>query len=185
MTRAPSFSRLVPAGDTLPRRVCDHCGFIDYVNPRVVVGAVATWDERLLLCRRAIEPRAGYWTLPAGFLEQHETAREGAAREAREEAGADLEVGALLGLFDLPRIAQLHLFYRARLRSPEIAAGEESLEVALVGWDEIPWTELAFPTVQWALWAFHETRALDVFAPRTTPPGDRGDFPRGWRGQAP
>jgi ADP-ribose pyrophosphatase YjhB (NUDIX family) len=181
----PAFSKQVPQGDTRPRRVCDHCGFIDYVNPRVVVGVVATWDERLLFCRRAIEPRSGFWTLPAGFLEQHETAAEGAAREAREEAGAELEVGPLLGLFDIPRIAQLHLFYRARLISPDVRAGEESLDVALLTWDEVPWTELAFPTVQWALWAWRETHGQDVFTPRATPPGDRGDFPRDWHGRAP
>ncbi len=182
----PTFRRQVPEGDTRPRRVCDHCGFVDYVNPRVVVGAVATADDgRLLLCRRAIEPRVGFWTVPAGFLEQYETAAEGAAREAREEAGADLEIGPLLGLFDIPRIAQLHLFYRARLRAPEVAAGEESLEVALVPWDEIPWSELAFPTVQWALWAFHETRGQAVFAPRTAPAGEPADFPRDWHGRAP
>lgn len=182
----PTFRRQVPVGDTRPRRVCEHCGFVDYVNPRVVVGAVATSDDgRLLLCRRAIEPRVGFWTVPAGFLEQHETAANGAAREAREEAGAELEIGPLLGLFDIPRIAQLHLFYRARLRTPAITAGEESLEVALVAWDAIPWRELAFPTVQWALWAFHQTRGQDVFAPRTTPPGNAGDFPSDWQGHAP
>jgi ADP-ribose pyrophosphatase YjhB (NUDIX family) len=165
--------------------VCDHCGFVDYVNPRLVVGTVATWGERLLVCRRAIEPRAGFWTVPAGFLEQGETTEEGAAREALEEAGAEVEIGPLLGLYNVPRIGQVHLFYRGRLRSPRVSAGEESLEVALVTWDEVPWEELAFPSVLWALLAFDETRGLEVFAPRLAPPGDRGDFPRGWRGQRP
>jgi ADP-ribose pyrophosphatase YjhB (NUDIX family) len=181
----PSFSHQVPQGDTRPRRVCDHCGFVDYVNPRLVVGTVATWGERLLVCRRAIEPRAGYWTVPAGFLEQGESTEEGAAREALEEAGAEVEIGPLLGLYNVPRIGQVHLFYRGRLRSPQVSVGEESLEVALVTWDELPWEELAFPSVQWALEAFHATRGLDAFAPRTAPPGDRGDFPRGWRGRRP
>jgi ADP-ribose pyrophosphatase YjhB (NUDIX family) len=181
----PAFSRRLPPGDSLPRRVCDHCGFIDYVNPRLVVGAVATWGERLLLCRRAIEPRRGYWTVPAGFLEQGETCAQGAAREAREEAGADLAVGALLGLYDVARIGQVHLFYRATLRNAHIQAGAESLEVALMTWDELPWSELAFPTVQWALHAFDAVRGQEVFAPHGNPAGERGEFPLDWHGRPP
>ncbi len=181
----PAFRQRVPPGDHLPRRVCEHCGFVDYVNPRVVVGAVATWGERLLLCRRAIEPRRGYWTVPAGFLEQGETCEEGAAREAHEEAGAALDIGPLLALYSVARIGQVHLFYRAWLRTPDVHPGLESLEVALVAWDQVPWAELAFPSVEWALHAFHDVRGQSTFAPRGNPAGDRGDFPVGWHGQAP
>jgi len=173
----PSFSRVVPEGDNRPRQVCDHCGFIDYVNPRVVVGAVCTWQDRVLLCRRSIEPRSGYWTIPAGFMEEGETTEDGAAREAHEEALADIEVEALLGVYNIPRISQVHLFYRARLRSPDVAAGEETHEVRLFAWEDVPWDELAFPSVRWALRAFDEVRGLDSFAPRSNPPGDRGELP--------
>lgn len=172
----PSFSLRVPEGDSRPRRVCDACGFVDYVNPRVVVGAVCAWESRLLLCRRAIDPRKGRWTIPAGFMEENETVEEGARREAMEEARADIELQGLLGLYSIPRISQVHLFFRARLRSPEVTAGEESLEVRLVPWEAIPWEELAFPTVHWALRHYQEVEGLAVFAPRGNPPGDGGDF---------
>jgi ADP-ribose pyrophosphatase YjhB (NUDIX family) len=174
----PAFSRRVPGGDSRERQVCDHCGFVDYVNPRIVVGAVCTWEERILLCRRSIEPRRGFWTLPAGFLEEGETVEEGVAREAREEAGADLELDGLLGLYSVPKVSQVQLFYRARLRSPEVFVGEETLEVRLALWDEIPWDELAFPTVRWALGDFHRVRGLETFAPFGNPPGERGEMER-------
>ena len=186
MVRAvPSFTDKTPDGDNRPRRVCDHCGFIDYANPRLVVGVVATWEDRILLCRRAIEPRKGYWTLPAGFLEERETTEEGAAREAWEEAHAELEVGPLLGLYNVARIGQVHLFYRAQLRSADVRPGDESLAVALLLWDEIPWEQLAFPTVYWALRAHDELKDTPVFTPRSNPPGDRGEFPGGWKGRRP
>jgi ADP-ribose pyrophosphatase YjhB (NUDIX family) len=169
---APSFSRRVPEGDNRPRLVCDHCGFVDYVNPRIVVGAVCSWEDRILLCRRAIEPRKGFWTLPAGFLEEREGTEEGAAREAREEALAEIEIDALLAVYDVPRISQVHIFYRARLRSPEVGVGEESAEVGLFGWPDIPWDEIAFPSVHWALQAFEEVRGKTVFAPRRRPDAD-------------
>lgn len=170
---APSFSRKVPEGDTRPRLVCDHCGFVDYVNPRIVVGAVCTWEDRILLCRRAIEPRQGFWTLPAGFLEEREGTEAGAAREAREEARAEIEIDALLAVYDVPRISQVHIFFRARLRSPEVRAGEESAEVGLFRWEDIPWDDLAFPSVRWALDAFYEVRGLSAFAPRRSPAAGR------------
>ena len=122
----PSFSRRVPPGDNRVRRICDHCGFVDYVNPRVVVGAVCTWDDEVLLCLRDIEPRLGFWTIPAGFMEEGETTEEGAAREAREEALADIEVGALLGIYNIPRISQIHLFYRARPNGANSLTGRVS-----------------------------------------------------------
>jgi ADP-ribose pyrophosphatase YjhB (NUDIX family) len=163
----PSFTRRLPLGDSHERRVCDHCGFVDYENPRIVTGAVCQWEDRILLCRRAIEPRAGWWTLPAGFLESGESAEQGAAREALEEAGADIEVGTLLGAFSVPHISQVHLFYAARLRSPELRAGVESSEVRLVAWNEVPWDDLAFPSVRWALLAYRELAGREGSRPRS------------------
>jgi len=171
---SPSFSRRVPEGDHRERAVCEHCGFVEYVNPRIVVGAVCTWEERILLCRRSIEPRRGFWTLPAGFLEEGETLEEGVLREAREEAGAELELGGLLALYSVPRVSQVQLFFRARLLSADVYAGEETLEVRLASWDDIPWSQLAFPTVRWALQHDHDARGLEIFAPFGNPPGQRG-----------
>jgi ADP-ribose pyrophosphatase YjhB (NUDIX family) len=161
----PSFSTRVPEGDSLPRQVCDHCGFVHYVNPRLVVGCVVEHEQRLLLCRRAIEPRRGYWTVPAGFMEERESTAAGAAREVFEEARARVEVGPLLALYNVPRISQVHLFYRARLREPGFGAGEETLETRLFLWDEVPWAELAFPSVRFALRAWAATRGQDGFTP--------------------
>jgi ADP-ribose pyrophosphatase YjhB (NUDIX family) len=124
--------------------------------------------------KRAIEPRKGYWTLPAGFLEEHETPEEGARREAKEEAQADIILEALLAVYSVRRISQVQLMYRAHLEKPEFSAGPESEEVALVAWEDIPWTELAFPSVQWALHHYKETRNQRVFAPFVNPPGETG-----------
>ena len=173
MSLVPSFSRRVPAGDSRERLVCDGCGHVDYVNPKIVVGVVATWEDRLLLCKRAIEPRLGYWTVPAGFMEERESVEEGAAREAFEEAGADLEIGPLLGVWSVPRISQVHVMFVARLRFAHIEAGEESQEVRLVAWNEIPWDELAFPSVTGALRHFEKVRGQAVFTPFVGPLGDR------------
>lgn len=151
MAGTPFFSERVPAGDSRPRQVCDACGWIHYENPKVVVGAVATWEGRVLLCRRSIEPRAGSWTLPAGFLEQGESLEEGARREAREEACTELAIEQLLGIYDIPRISQVQVVFLAHLVTPAYAAGEESAEVALFDPDDIPWSELAFPANHWAL----------------------------------
>jgi ADP-ribose pyrophosphatase YjhB (NUDIX family) len=165
-----SFSIKMPPGEDRERRVCDGCGFIDYVNPRIVAGVVAHREGKILLCRRAIEPRMGFWTLPAGFMELGESVEEGAAREAREEACAELELETLLGLYSIPRIGQVQIFFRARLIN-DPAPGPESLEVGLFGWDEIPWPELAFPTVKWALDHYRETEGRDGFPPFGNPPG--------------
>lgn len=169
---SPSFRTQVPAGDDKERSVCTRCGYIDYRNPRVVVGSVATDDQgRLLLCKRAIEPRRGYWTLPAGFLETGESAEEGARREAREEAGAVLEIDRLLAIYSIERISQIQLMYRARLANPEtIAAGPESEAIRLVTFDEIPWADLAFPSVNWALRQWKEVRGRADFAVFQDPP---------------
>ena len=167
---AVSFRNEVPSGEDRERRVCQTCGFIDYVNPRIVTGVVAHHEGRILLCRRAIEPRKGFWTLPAGFMEVGESVEEGARREAREEAGAELELEGLLAVYSIPRISQVQVFYRARLlNTPE--PGPESLEVMLAGWDEIPWKELAFPSVRWALDHYRETRDQATFVPFANPPG--------------
>jgi ADP-ribose pyrophosphatase YjhB (NUDIX family) len=141
----------VPDGDDRPRHVCPACGTIHYHNPKIVVGSVCTLGERLLLCRRAIEPRKGFWTIPAGYLELGESAEAGALREAWEEARARIELEGLMAVYSVERIGQVQLLYRARLLHEDVAAGPESLEVLLATWDEIPWDELAFPTVRWIL----------------------------------
>jgi ADP-ribose pyrophosphatase YjhB (NUDIX family) len=140
-----------PEGDLLDRHVCIACGEIHYQNPKVVVGAVCSWQDKVLLCRRAIEPRAGFWTIPAGYLEIGESTEQGAAREAWEEARARIAIDGLLAVYNVIRIGQVQLHYRARLVSPEVAAGPETRELDLFAWDAIPWAELAFPTVHWVL----------------------------------
>ncbi|WP_340116090.1 NUDIX hydrolase [Pelagibius sp. 7325] len=168
------FERKVPAGDDRTRLVCRDCGFVNYENPKIVVGSVATWQDRILLCRRAIEPRRGFWTLPAGYLELHEEAAAGARREAWEEARARLEIDQLLAVYSIPRISQIQLIYRAGLITPEVAAGPETLELDLFTWDAIPWDQLAFPSVHWALKDHRAVRGQAVFAPRGNPPGEDG-----------
>lgn len=164
------FQKKFPDGDCRERFICGDCGWIHYTNPKVIVGAIVTWEDRLLLCRRAIEPRIGFWTMPAGFMEEGETAEEGAAREAVEEANAKIETDALLAVYSVPRISQVHLIYRARLLDPDVSPGPESTDVRLVTWDEIPWNDLAFPTVYWSLDHFRQVQGIDHFPPFTTPP---------------
>ncbi|MEX6505109.1 NUDIX domain-containing protein [Jiella sp. M17.18] len=159
----PSFSLRTPDDDSLPRKVCDTCGFVAYENPKIVVGSVVRHQGGVLLCRRAIEPRAGFWTIPAGYLELNETPEEGARREAREEANAVLAIDRLLAVYSVPRISQVQLIYRATLAEPTFSAGPESLDVSVFGWDEIPWDDLAFPSVHWAL--NHERQAAGGAAP--------------------
>jgi ADP-ribose pyrophosphatase YjhB (NUDIX family) len=163
------FERRIPEGDTTERYVCGRCGHIHYTNPKIVVGSVVSHGDLILLCRRAIEPRKGLWTLPAGFLEEHESPEEGARREAREEACAEIILEALLAVYTVPHISQVQLMYRARLAKAEFAAGPESLEVKLFDWNEIPWDELAFPSVRWALGHYRDSRHLCVFAPFVNP----------------
>ncbi len=166
----PNFAQSIPEGEDRLRDVCGTCGFINYVNPKIVVGAVITWEDRILIAKRAIAPRIGFWTLPAGFMEERETAEEGAMREAMEEACAKIEIDGLLGCYSVPRISQVQLMYRARLVDPAIAPGPESTDVKLVTWDEIPWNELAFPSVVWALNDFAAWKA-GAAAPFTNPEG--------------
>lgn len=167
----PHFERRVPEGDTIERYVCGQCGHVHYANPKIVIGSVVVHERNILLCRRAIEPRKNYWTLPAGFLEEHETPEEGARREAREEAMCDIVLDGLLAVYSVPHISQVQLMYRARLATPAFAPGPESLETKLFAWDDIPWNELAFPSVHWALGHYREAEGKTEFAPFTNPPG--------------
>jgi ADP-ribose pyrophosphatase YjhB (NUDIX family) len=154
----------VPPGDTLPRFVCDECGEIHYQNPKLVVGTVPEHGGRILLCRRAIEPRYGYWTLPAGFMENAESVGQAALRETLEEAGAAVELGAPFTMISVPRVNQVHVFYLARLGVLEFKPGEETLEVALFDEADIPWRELAFRTVATTLRHWFADRARGAFA---------------------
>ena len=146
----------VPEGDNRTRLVCPDCGYIRYDNPKVVVGAVCTWENKVLLCRRAIEPRLGYWTFPAGYMELDESTAEGAAREVWEEARAKVEMDGLIGIYDIPHISQVYVVYRARMTTPAVAPGPESQDVVLFAWPDIPWDDLAFSSVAWALRRFRE-----------------------------
>jgi ADP-ribose pyrophosphatase YjhB (NUDIX family) len=166
--------RRVPEGDDRPRLTCPDCGFVAYENPKVVVGSVVLHGDRVLLCRRAIEPRRGFWTLPAGYLELEESTEAGAQREAMEEAGARIALDGVLAVYNIPRISQVQVIYRARLVDPDVAPGRESLEVALFRWEEIPWGEIAFPSVRWALAHWRETAGETSFAARTNPAGETG-----------
>ena len=153
----------VPAGDNLPRHVCERCGAIHYQNPKMVVGAIPEWEGRLLLCRRAIEPRAGLWTLPAGFMENAETAAEAAARETLEEACARVEIGEMFSFINVPHINQVHILYRARLLDLDFSPGQESLEVALFEEARIPWEEIAFRTIGLTLRHYFEDRKAGCY----------------------
>lgn len=175
----------VPAGDDRLRLVCDDCGFIHYRNPKIIVGAICTWaepggsdaDEKFLLVRRAIEPRRGFWAMPAGYMELGESTDAGAAREVWEEAEAKVRLDGLLAIYDLPGISQVHLIYRGRMTTPDHAAGVESLEARLFRWDDLPWDDMAYPTVAWALHAWRRARGQTIFAPDTVPPSMRAEEP--------
>ncbi len=149
----------IPPGDNRPRYGCAHCGTIHYQNPNLVLGTIPEWEGKVLLCRRAIEPRYGYWTLPAGFMENGETTAEGATRETVEEAGARIELGAPFSMIDVPDVNQVHVFFRARMLDPELDPGTESLEARLFAEPEIPWEQIAFRTVEQTLRWFFADRA--------------------------
>jgi ADP-ribose pyrophosphatase YjhB (NUDIX family) len=168
------FVRRIPEGDNRERLVCADCGHIAYENPKVVVGSVVVASGAVLLCRRAIEPRLGRWTLPAGYLELGETVEEGAVREAMEEAQAEIALDGILAVFSIARIGQVQVIFRARFADvPHFAPGSESLEVGLFAWDAVPWDEIAFPSVRWALDAWRQTGAGPLGAPIGNPPDDR------------
>jgi len=172
------FIRRVPDGDDRERLTCPDCGFIAYENPKVVVGSVVAVGDQVLLCRRAIQPRAGYWTLPAGYMEMHETVEEGAAREAWEEARARIALDGVLAVYSIARLGQVQVLFRARLQEPGFAPGTESLEVRLFDWDDIPWDDIAFPSVHWALKAWRATAGQPLPPAVLNPPEDaRGTRP--------
>ena len=170
-----SFERRIPEGEERLRLVCRDCGFIAYENPKVVVGAVCLWERKILLCRRAINPRASFWTLPAGYMELNETSLEGAEREAWEEARARIEIQRLLAVYNIPRLSQVQLIYIARLLSPAVEAGPESTEVGLFDWSQIPWSELAFPSVRWALDHYRAGDGKAEYPVQMNPPGELGN----------
>ena len=153
----------IPEGDSHLRHVCPQCGEIHYQNPKVIVGCIAQWEQRILLCRRAIEPCYGLWTLPAGFMENGESTTQAALRETYEEACARVSIEGLFALINIPHISQVHLFYRARLLDTNFGAGEESLETQLFSEDEIPWNELAFSSVDQCLKAYFGDRRTGRF----------------------
>jgi len=155
-------AQLVPEGDHLHRYVCTACGTVHYQNPKIVAGCVPEHGGRILLCRRAIEPRLGYWTIPAGFMEMGETTLEAARREAAEEALADVEIGSLLAVVHVLHADQVHVMFRARLPLPEFGVGEESLEVMLCDEADIPWKDIAFRSVEFALRRYLADRRLGV-----------------------
>ncbi|NQY38708.1 MAG: NUDIX hydrolase [Henriciella sp.] len=167
---SPEFALEIPDGDDKERSVCQRCEFIDYQNPKIVAGSVVLKDDKILLCKRAIEPRKGFWTLPAGFMELGESVEEAAQREAKEEALADIEIDRLLAVYSVPRIGQVQVMFRAHLNG-DFGVGPESADVKLVDWKDIPWSELAFPTVVWALTHYAETRDQEVFTPFANPDG--------------
>ncbi len=176
-----SLSVQIPAGDSLPRHVCTACNAIHYRNPRLVVGSLPEWEDRVLLCRRAIEPRHGKWTLPAGFMENGETVAAAAVRETEEEACARIALGEMFSLISVPHIDQVHVIYRARLLDLDFAAGKETLELRLFGEDEIPWDEIAFRTMHLTLRHYFADRRAGRFLfhdetispPVPAPPGPR------------
>ncbi|PZP23848.1 NUDIX hydrolase [Pseudomonas kuykendallii] len=162
-------SERIPAGDNRPRFVCDQCQLVHYQNPRIVAGCLPVWGEQVLLCRRAIEPRRGFWTLPAGFMENGETTEQAASRETLEEACARVSGLQLYTVFDLPHISQVYMLFRAELVDLDFAAGDESLEVKLFHEAEIPWSELAFPTIGRTLEWFFADRPNALFPVRSEP----------------
>jgi ADP-ribose pyrophosphatase YjhB (NUDIX family) len=159
--------RRVPQEDDRHRHVCPACGQVHYQNPKIVTGCVPTWEDSVLLCRRAIEPRSGYWTLPAGFMELDETVEEGALRETWEEARARVEILAPYSLFNLPHVNQLYVMFRARLLAPEFSPGPESTDVRLFREPEIPWDDLAFGTVRQTLRFFFADKPSGQFPLRS------------------
>lgn len=148
----------IPDGDHLPRHFCPACGTVHYENPRIIAGCVPEWEGKLLLCKRAIEPRRGFWTIPAGFMENGEALQDAAARESMEEALARVEIGSLLAIVNVIRAHQVHIMFRARLLDTDFGVGPESLEVQLYDESAIPWADMAFLSVEFALRRYLEDR---------------------------
>jgi ADP-ribose pyrophosphatase YjhB (NUDIX family) len=177
----------IPPGDSRERLVCPECDFVEYHNPKVVNVVVpvfreADGTEKFLLCRRAIDPSKGYWTLPGGYMETGESLQGGAARETAEEAGAAINVGALLAIFQPPSKHEIIMIFRGEMTAPTINPGPESFEAKLFKWEDIPWNELAFPFVKDALLAYQQTKNLQDFQPamiegvKYTPPPPRSSI---------
>ena len=158
-TCGATVTRKIPEGDALPRYVCDACATIHYQNPRMIVGCLPVWEDQILLCKRAIEPRHGLWTLPAGFMENGETLAAGAARETLEEANARVEIGTLYAVYNVPHVNQVYLLFLAKLLDLNFSSGAESLETRLFREDEIPWDQIAFATVRNTLTHFFADRS--------------------------
>ncbi|KGT47245.1 MULTISPECIES: NUDIX hydrolase [Acinetobacter] len=165
----------VPLGDQKIRNVCTSCGFIHYVNPKVICGALVLWEDKVLLCRRAIEPRYGLWTLPAGYMELFETMEQGAARETREEAEAEVEIEQLYCMYNIPRIGQIYVLFKTQLIEGKFGAGEETIESRLFSEAEIPWADLAFPSVERTLRHYFEDRKTNTFPMHLETLGSRLD----------
>ncbi len=172
-------SYLVPAGDNLPRHVCDHCGHVHYFNPRVIVGCIAEWEDgRILMCKRNIAPRLGLWTFPAGFMELGETTAVGAARETAEEALADVVVEGLLAVINVPYVSQVYVVHRGRMRTPDCGPTPESSEVRLMREDEVPWQQMSFPTMTRSLEFYFADRAAGRWDVHTLDLIIKADDPR-------
>ena len=161
-----SITRRVPDGDNRERDICDNCGAIHYQNPRLVVGTLPIWQDQVLLCLRAIEPRANTWTLPAGFMELSETTSEGALRETREEAGVIAELGQLYTVIDVPHVDQIHVYFLANAPSAEVDPGPESLDARFYSLENIPWDNLAFRSVSSTLRHYIEDVSNGTFQTR-------------------
>jgi ADP-ribose pyrophosphatase YjhB (NUDIX family) len=157
-------TRQIPPGDDRPRDVCDACQIVHYHNPKMVVGCIPEYGDKILLCRRSIEPRLGFWTIPAGFLENRETVAQGARREALEETGSEMEILDLVTVVTLLPYHQVYMIFRARLLDENYGPTEESSEVRLFGENEIPWSELAFETIQKSLELYFQDRAKGAYA---------------------
>jgi len=153
----------IPEGDNLPRYVCTACGEIHYQNPKIVTGCIPEWQDKILLCKRAIEPRHGLWTLPAGFMENNETTAQAALRETLEEANARAQIIRLFALFNIPHISQVYIMFRAKMTDLDFKPGLESLEVELFSENQIPWDELAFPVIKTTLVKYFKDRAAGKF----------------------
>ena len=168
----PSIAWTIPEGDNRPRHVCTSCNEIYYQNPKIVVGAIPEWEDRILLCKRAIAPRYGYWTLPAGFMENEETTAEAAERETFEEANARVEILSLYTVLNIPHTNQVYMMFRSKLLNLDFGPGSESLEVALFREEDVPWEELAFPTITQTLKLFFADRRRAEYGSQGTHLGD-------------
>lgn len=153
----------IPEGDNLPRFVCDRCGVIHYQNPKIVTGCIPEWENKILLCKRAIQPRRGLWTLPAGFMENQETTAEAAVRETLEETNATVEAVGLYALFNIPHISQVYIIFRAKMLNDVYGPSDESLEVELFEESQIPWDNIAFPVIKETLARYFHDKSQGTF----------------------